>query len=237
MLHRLDVRCKFFVICLLSMAMIGAHFPVCCFYGLILLFFLKNSNLNVVTTLNHIKYFMLLLFFIVLARSITLEGDIFFSIYNLSITKQGLTDGLLVALKFFLVMLTGVIFSATTKPSCVKNAVQWGLRPIPFIPEKRVAIMISLSLSFMPVILNHGREISEAHKARCGDCEKNPVKKIIRLVLPLLKKIFLSADHLVLAMESRCYSDDRTDPEFEPSGKEPYFLAGSMILSLSLAWL
>jgi len=219
------------------MALLSAHFFACCFYGLILFFFFKNCHLNMVTTLNHIKYFMLLLFFIFLARSLSLKGDILFSVYDLSITKQGLEEGISVALKFFLVMITGVLFSSTTKPSSVKNAVQWFLKPIPFIPEKRVAIMISLSMSFMPVILNQAREISEAHKARCGDFEKNPVKKIIRFVIPLLKKIFLSADHLVLAMESRCYSDDRTEPEFSPSGKEPYFLAGSMILSSSLVWL
>ena len=236
-LHLLDARCKFFIICLLSMSMLPAHFLACFFYGLILFFFFKNAGLNILSTLNHIKYFILLLFFIFIARALTMKGDIIFSFYDLSITVQGLNEGFLVSFKFFLVMLTGVIFSSTTKPSSVKSAVQWFLKPVPFVPEKRVAIMISLALSFMPVILNQAREISEAQKARCADLQKNPVKKIIRLVLPLLKKTFLSADYLVLAMESRCYSDDRTDPEFEPSGKEFYFLAASVLLSLSLAWL
>lgn len=237
MLHLLDVRCKFFIICLLSMSMLPAHLLACCFYGLILFFFFKNSDLNVLSTLNHIKCFILLLFFIFLARALTVKGDILFSFYDLSITGQGLKEGILVTFKFFLLMITGVVFSSTTKPSAVKNAVQWFLKPVPFIPEKRVAIMISLALSFMPVILNQAREISEAQKARCADLQKNPLKKIIRLILPLLKKTFLSADYLVLAMESRCYSDDRTDTEFTPSGKEIYFLAASVLLSLSLVCL
>ncbi|MCK5164630.1 MAG: hypothetical protein KAQ72_12980 [Desulfobacula sp.] len=67
--------------------------------------------------------------------------------------------------------------------------------------------------------------------------EKKSSKKIIGLVLPLLKKTFLLADNLILAMESRCYNDDRTDPEFTPSGKEIYFLAGSFVISLSLVCL
>jgi len=217
--------------------MLTAHFSACFFYGLILFFFFKNAGLNILSTLNHIKYFILLLFFIFIASALTIKGDIIFSFYDLSITVQGLNEGFLVSFKFFLVMLTGVIFSSTTKPSSVKSAVQWFLKPVPFIPEKRVAIMISLALSFMPVILNQAKEISEAQKARCADLQKNPVKKIIRLVLPLLKKTFLSADYLVLAMESRCYSDDRTDPEFEPSGREIHFLGGSIILSLGLALL
>lgn len=131
-------------------------------------------------------------------------------------------------------MLTGLLFSSTTKPSSVKSAVQWFLKPVPFVPEKRVAVMISLSLAFMPVILKQAKAISDAQKARCADLQKNPVKRIIRLIYPLLRKTFLSADSLVLAMESRCYSDDRTDPEFTPSGNEIYFLAGSCVLALSL---
>ncbi len=134
-------------------------------------------------------------------------------------------------------MLTGILFSTTTKSASVKGAVQWFLKPVPFVPEKRVAVMISLSLGFMPLILKQIKEISDAQKARCADLEKNPVKKIVRLILPLLKKTFISADSLVYAMESRCYSDDRTDPEFTPSGREIYFLFGSLLLSLSLVCL
>ncbi len=237
LLHLVDVRCKFFIICLVSMSMVSAHLFPCFFYFMILLFFFKKAGLNILATLNGIKYFILLLFFIFIARALTIKGDIVFSFYSMSVTREGLNAGFLVAFKFFLVMVTGLLFSSTTKPSSVKSAVQWFLKPIPFVPEKRVAVMVSLSLGFMPLILKQAGQISDAQKARCGDLEKNPVKRIIRLVLPLLKKTFLSADSLVLAMEARCYSDDRTDPEFEPSGKEIYFLSAGFIISLSLACL
>jgi len=92
--------------------------------------------------------------------------------------------------------------------------------------------MISLALCFMPVILKQAQEISDAQKARCADLQKNPTRRIMGFALPLLKKIFLSADHLILAMESRCYSNDRTDPEFNPSGKEREFFLGSILISL-----
>ena len=236
-LHRLDVRCKFFIICLVSMSMLSAHLPACFFYFLMLLFFFKKAGLNIFATLSGIKYFILLLFLVFTARAFTVEGDIILSFYDISITKQGVGEGFIVAFKFLLVMLTGLLFSSTTQPSLVKAAVQWFLSPVPFVPEKRVAVMISLSLGFMPIIARQAKEISDAQKARCADLQKNPVKKIIRLVLPLLKKTFLSADSLVLAMESRCYNDDRTDPEFSPSGKEIYFLVGSFVVSLSLACL
>lgn len=232
-LHLLDARCKFFIISLVSMSMLSARLPASFFFFLILLFFFKNAGISF-NILKEMKYFFLLLAFVFAARAFIVKGDILFSFYEITITEQGLNQGFSVAFKFFLVMLTGLLFSCTTKPSSVKSAVQWFLKPIPFIPEKRVAIMISLAMGFMPVILNQAREISDARKARCGDLEKNPVKKILYFVLPLLKKIFISADNLVLAMESRSYQDDRTDPEFTPSGKEVLFLAGSLAISFGL---
>jgi len=163
-----------------------------------------------------------------------MEGLPYFTLFGISVTKEGLLDGFLVAFKFLLIMLSGVLFSMTTQPNTIKSAVQWYLKPVPFIPEKRVAVMISLSLKFMPVILRQANEISDAQKARCGDLEKNPIKRINRLIIPLLKRIFLNADSLILAMESRCYTEDRTDPVFSPSGQEPYFLFGSCLIASGL---
>ncbi len=233
-LHLLDTRLKFFITCLVGMAMMPAGFLASCFYFLILLFFLKKTGLHFFSILKHMKLFLILLFFIFLTRALTTQGDPLFSVYGPAVTEQGLAEGAMTAFKFFLVMLTGLIFSVTTRPSSIKAAVQWFLKPVPLVPEKRVAVMISLALCFLPVILRQAKAVSDARKARCAHLQKNPVKKTMGLALPLLKKTFLSADHLILAMESRCYSDDRTDPEFIPSGKEAAFLLGGLAVCACL---
>jgi biotin transport system permease protein len=237
MLHTLDVRCKFFIICFVSMSMLSASLPAALLYLLILLYFFKSTGLQITDCLAQMKYFILLLIFVFTARALTVDGDIIFSFYKITISRQGLAMGFLVSLKFLLVMLTGLLFAATTKPSHVKHAVQWFLKPVPFIPEKQVAVMISLSLGFMPVILKQFKEVSDARKARCGSLERNPVKNIVGIGLPLLKKTFLSADNIILAMEARCYNDDRTEPEFMPSGREAFALSSSIILSVCLIYL
>ncbi|MCF6246608.1 MAG: energy-coupling factor transporter transmembrane protein EcfT [Desulfobacula sp.] len=230
-LHLLDARLKFFLICLVSTSMLSASFVPCLIYSLLLILFFNLARIKVFQLLISMKFFLLLLGFIFLARCFSTPGDTLISAYGISISRLGVTTGFLVAFKFLLVMMTGLLFSGTTRPAQVKGAVQWFLRPIPFLPEKRVAVMISLSLAFMPIILKQNQKVADAQAARCGNLEKNPVKKIIRMVLPLLKKIFLCADNIILAMESRCYTEDRTDPEFQPSGKEPSFLLGSLILA------
>jgi energy-coupling factor transporter transmembrane protein EcfT len=227
-LHSLDTRCKLFLICMMGLAILKAGFPACFFYLTILVFFLQQIRLPMGQILKHLKYFMLFLIMIFLARGLTLPGDPLFFIYKTPLSAQGLYQGALVAFRFFLVMITGLVFSATTRSASLKNAAQWYLKPIPFVPEKRVAVMISLALGFLPLILQQAQETRNAIYSRCGNLEKNPVKRFIRLTLPLLKKTFLSADHLILAMEARCYNEDRTDPEFESSGKETIFIMAGL---------
>jgi energy-coupling factor transporter transmembrane protein EcfT len=233
MLFKLDVRCKFFAICLVSICILSAKLYSSLAYCIILLILFKKTNLSFFNILRQLKLFFLLLFFIVLSRALVAQGDLIFSIYGLSVTKQGFNEGVMVAFKFLLIMLTGILFSCTTNPSSVKSAVQWFLKPVPFIPENRTAAILGLSIKFMPVILKELKDVSDAQKARCGDLEKNPVKRIVRTVIPLLKKAFISADHLVLSMESRCYTEKRTDSEFSLSGREFYFVSGSLLTALS----
>jgi energy-coupling factor transporter transmembrane protein EcfT len=134
-------------------------------------------------------------------------------------------------------MVTGLLFAVTTRPADLKSAAQWFLKPVPLIPEKRVALMISLCLRFFPLILAQAGQTADAVNARCGGYRKNPVRSIRFLTLPLLKKTVMAADHLDLAMTARCYTENRTDPEFESSGKERLALAAGTGLCLGMVLL
>jgi energy-coupling factor transporter transmembrane protein EcfT len=62
------------------------------------------------------------------------------------------------------------------------------------------------------VILNQARETAEAQRARGVANRKNPAYRLTKLGLPLIRRTFENADRLVTAMESRCYSENRTGP-------------------------
>lgn len=70
--------------------------------------------------------------------------------------------------------------------------------------------MVGLTLSLIPLVFDTYREISDAQAARCLQGRRNPLRRLRLLVLPLMLKTFGRADHLAEAMESRCYSDERT---------------------------
>ena len=237
LLHQLDVRVKLAVLCFLCMFLFGAGVLPCFLYFFLLLFFLKKVRIGFLNLIKSLKYFLFLLFFIFMARALSTEGDVLFSFSYLAISKEGLHEGGLMAFQFFLIMISGILFASSTRTASIKSAVQWFFKPVPFVPEKRLGIMVSLSLNFIPVIFRQARDISDARKARCAHLRKNPIKNIINLVLPLLRKVFIYAEHLSFAMEARCYSDNRSDPEFKPSGKETWFILGSLCIAASFIFL
>jgi energy-coupling factor transporter transmembrane protein EcfT len=113
----------------------------------------------------------------------------------------------------FLVVLVGLLFVSTTRPSQIKAAVEWFLTPIPFASGKQLATMLGLVMRFVPVILNQARETADAQRARCVENRKNPIYRIKKMGFPLLRRTFENADRLIFAMEARCYNENRTDPD------------------------
>ena len=223
--HGLDVRYKLCCLSLMSIATFrGGPLPLALITAMVT-GLLAAAAVRPLPLFRDLKLFFLLVAMVFISRSVTTGGDPMITLFGISATHRGILEGALLSWKFILVMLMGIVFAKTTKPSHVKGAVQWFLRPIPLVPETRVAVMISLFLRFMPLILKQASEVSQAQQARCFHLEKNPVKRLVRLTVPLLKKTFASADRMALAMEARSYSDKRTDPAFIPSGREPLCLA------------
>lgn len=222
------------MVCLLSLAVLKTGLPGTIICLGVLMGILKTLGLGPARLVTQLKAFLLFLTLIFLCRWAGTAGDPMVTLYGFSLTRQGFFSGSLVSLRFLVVMLLGLILTATTRSMEIKAAVQWFFKPIPFIPEKRVAVMVGLSLKFMPLILDNAREVTHAVNARCGNLKKNPVRRLINLSWPLLKKTFQSADDLSLAMQARGYSENRTDPRFFQNGKEGWILGLTLIFSAGM---
>lgn len=229
-LHQLDVRCKFILLCLFSLGTLMAH-GISISIGIGLLFWLARTvRFPTWTTFHETRLFLVLILLIIVSRAFSVPGNILYTGFGLKITTEGILSGSLLAGRLFILLLAGMIFSFTTSPKEIKHAVQWLLKPMPMVPEKRVGVMVSLAFGFIPVILGQYHEIRDAQNARCADLSRNPFKRIIRIGIPLFRKIFQSADRLVMAMEARSFQEDRTDPQFSSSGKETIAFAAGICL-------
>lgn len=233
-LHRLDPRLKFLMVCLFSLCLIRSGTLGTLIYAAVVFTGFKTAALPLKQTLSGLKSFGLLLFFVFLARAFSEPGIPLWQWWGMTLTREGIHWGSMIAFKFFLIMLTGLIFSSTTSLSDIKHALQWLFKPIPGIPEQRLAVMVGLSFGFIPILFKQADQISDAQKARCGDHHKNPIRRAFWFAMPLLKKTFANAEHIHLAMTARCYSDDRTPPRFQPSGNEFLFSAGTLFTALIL---
>jgi energy-coupling factor transporter transmembrane protein EcfT len=126
----------------------------------------------------------------------------------LPVSQDGFRLGSLTCWRLGLILGFSVLFTAITRPRELQNALIWLLRPVPFLPERRVGLMVSLTLRFFSIILDQVDEVRLAHKARLGDRSKNPFRRAKFLALPLLRHSFSRAEEVTLALLARGYRDD-----------------------------
>jgi len=236
-LHRLDVRCKLAGFGLINILGLRAE-PM----GLLLVsgfvvFIGFHLRLPIKSICWELRWFFCLLALVLVTRAFSTPGHSFCAWRTLTVTWEGLEAGLLFGWRLTIVVLLSIGLVVSTRPADIKAGVQWFLAPWPLIPEKRLAIMFSLMVRFLPLILSEGQTISEAQRARGVDNRKNPWYRMVVFGLPFLARIFRLADRVVEAMEARCYSDERTDPLLSAGPRDIWTLVGLIVLAVAAAWL
>jgi energy-coupling factor transporter transmembrane protein EcfT len=211
-LHRLDPRFKLLFTILVSLVCLSLNFISLGIFTVLLLVLAFLSHLPLHSGLRELRYFFILLLLVFIARVLSTGGPSVFDLPVVSVSQQGLRDGLLICWRLAFIVLLGFTLITTTRPPEIKAAVQWYLKPVPFIPEKKVAMMMGLILRFVPVIFDQAGETAEAQKARCVQNRKNPIYRLTKMGLPLMRRTFERADDLVAAIEARGFTENRTDP-------------------------
>ena len=228
LLHKLDARFKIVFLILISLTSLSGGFAGLGILTCLLTTLILHSRLPLKSGLKELRFFLLLLLLILFARMITTPGAALIEINSYAITRPGLISGALICWRLTIIALMGFLFVFTAPPSEIKAAVQWFLKPFGFIPGKRIATMMGLIARFVPVILNQAKETVDAQRARCVENRRNPLSRLIRLGIPLIRRTFAQADKMTLAMEARCYVENRTDPEL--SAKRLDWLALGVML-------
>lgn len=210
LLHKIDARFKLFIIVMIGLCSLKASLS-----GIVLLFMLVVCGMVIVriNLLQVIKDLYLLLFFLIFVfavRAFSAEGAVLIKIFNVKLTYYGLIEGSIVCMRIILIVLSGLLFTSTTRTAQLKASIDWIFRPFPFIPGGRISTMTGLMMRFIPLIFEQAMETSNAQKSRGIENRRNPVYRMVKFSIPLFTRIFQNADKITMAMESRCYSDKRT---------------------------
>ncbi len=214
-LHRLDPRFKIVFLALISLSTLNAGAAGLLVLTLLFALLAVDIRLPVSKIAFELRYFGFFIFIVFITRCLTEPGVPVFTYKFITVTQQGLVEGSLAAWRLALVILMGLLLSVSTRPKEIRTAVEILFGPIPFLPEKRIAVMIGLIVRFIPVILHLTREMSEAQRARAIEQRKNPIYQASHLVLPVMRRIVGRADCLASAMEARCFDENRPTPPLE----------------------
>ncbi|MCG6911433.1 MAG: energy-coupling factor transporter transmembrane protein EcfT [Deltaproteobacteria bacterium] len=205
--HSLDPRFKLILMAAGSLAVLDASTAALAFLSAAVLLVSLIARLDLLSAVRDLRYFFFLLAVVFTARAIFTPGEPLVQIWVLKIGRAGIADGAVVCWRFLVVVVMGLILIATTRVADIKRSAAWFFRPVPGIPERRVATMLGLLVRFIPVIFARAKEVSAAQSARCIGARRNPFYRLRVYALPLLRGVFRDADNLAVAMEARAYGE------------------------------
>lgn len=212
-IHKLDPRSKLIFVFIFIAIVFLANNAIT--YGLLLGFTLLTvfvSKIRLYFLLNGLKPILFLLVFTFLLHIFfTKEGDLLWKWQFIEVYEEGLRQGIFISLRFLVLVLMTSILTLTTSPISITDGMEVLLNPFKRfkLPVHELALMMSISLRFIPTLMDETDKIMKAQMARGSDITSGSIKERIKAVVPLLIPLFVSAfkraEDLAVAMEVRGY--------------------------------
>ena len=132
-----------------------------------------------------------------------------FYIYNFVIYNKGLEMSFFVVIRLLIIITLTTVLTLTTKPTDLTQGIEKLIHPLKKIgfPSEDFAMIISITLRYIPTIFDESQKIMAAQASRGADFSEGSLKDKLRQVLSLLVPMFIIAfirsEELADAMESR----------------------------------
>ncbi len=222
LVHRLDPRTKIIAVLVISLSIfllknLWSYFLLAIFLLAVILI----AHLSVKFVLRGLLPLLWIIVFTFLLHLLFTSGTVIASFGPLKITEQGLFLGTFIALRLIFLILVASLLTLTTSPQKLTKGLEFLLSPLKIvkISSHKIAMMMTLSLRFVPLLFQEMDKLIKAQKSRGSDfSHKNPIKRIraiIPILLPLLVNLFRRADEFAQAMESRAYDPDKPRGDVE----------------------
>ncbi len=216
-IHRLDPRTKIVLLLLLLVFIFICKNFLSLF--LIVAFILATALITKIPLKIYLNNIKIILPVVIFTAIINLfysggEGEVLFSFWKLSVTTDGVSRAVFMALRIIILIFTSSILTYTTTPNDLTDGIERLLSPLKFIglggAVHTVAMMMTIALRFIPTLVEETDKIMSAQKARGADLENGKlierIKALIPILIPLLISSVRRAYELAEAMECRCYN-------------------------------
>ena len=223
-LHRLDPRVKLvctllYLVSLFLFRSVPGYIVATIFLAIII----KISTVPFSYIVRGLKPIVMLLMITVLFNLfLTRDGEVLFHAWIFTITEGGLITAVYMAIRLIYLIIGSSLMTFTTTPNELTDGIEALLHPLNriHVPVHEVAMMVSIALSFIPILLEETNKIMKAQIARGADLESGNMiqkaKSMIPILVPLFVSAFRRANDLAMAMEARCYRGGEGRTKMKP---------------------
>ena len=168
-------------------------------------------------------------------------GEVVFSFWKVTITKEGINLSFRMVLRLIYLILGTSLMTLTTTPNQLTDGLEQGLKPLNriHVPVHELAMMMSIALRFIPILIEETDKIMKAQTARGANFDEGGLiqkaKSMVPLLVPLFISAFRRANDLALAMEARCYHGGEGRTKLHPLRYQTRDYAAYVLMLVFLA--
>jgi energy-coupling factor transport system permease protein len=129
--------------------------------------------------------------------------------FTFLIHEKGVEMSVFVVIRLLIIISLSTVMTLTTKPTDLTQGLEKLMRPLKVIGLRSddFALIISISLRYIPTIMDEATKIMSAQASRGADFSegrlKDKIKQVISLLVPMFIIAFKRSEDLADAMESR----------------------------------
>ena len=211
-IHKLDPRVKLLgtVLYIISLFVFGK--PVnYLLAALFLALLIKLSKVPVSFMVRGLRAIFILMIITAIFNLFLTPGRVIWQLWKLKITEEGVRVAVLMVIRLILLVMGSSLMTLTTTPNDLTDGMEKGLGFLKkvHVPVHEIAMMMSITLRFIPILMEETDKIMKAQSARGADFDTGNLiqkaKSLVPVLVPLFISAFRRANDLAMAMEARGY--------------------------------
>ncbi|WP_062353666.1 energy-coupling factor transporter transmembrane component T family protein [Bacillus kwashiorkori] len=153
----------------------------------------------------------LILFTVCLQILFTAGGKIYIDWGPITISQFGIINGIFIFFRFVMIIFLSTVITLTTKPIDLTDGINSLLKPLRLfkLPVDDIALMLSISLRFIPNLMDETQKVMDAQRARGASFGEGGLFQQMKALVPVFLPLFVGslnrAEELANVMEVRGY--------------------------------
>lgn len=217
LIHQLDARAKLIAgIYFIFILFIANNWQTYLLLSFFTLLIMQLTNVRLITYIRGVKPLIWLILFTVCMQILfTAGGKVYIEYGPIKISQFGLVSGFYIFCRFTMLIFISTVITFTTKPIDLTDGINFLLYPLHVIklPVDEFSLMLSISLRFVPTLLDETQKIMDAQRARGTEFGEGSLFKQMRTLIPIFIPLFESSlnrsEEMANAMEVRGYQSGK----------------------------